>query len=127
MSLVARHLESEGICTVVIGSARDIVEECGVPRFLFVDFPLGNPCGKPWDVPMQQALICEALDLLEKSWQPRTTVQAPFAWTADESDLWRNRYMNVDDSNREALAEAGRRSREQQRQNKQQMNKKSSG
>jgi len=126
VSLVARHLESNGICTLVIGSARDIVEECGVPRFLFVDFPLGNPCGKPWDVSMQHALICEAFDLLEKSWQPRTTVQAPFVWSADENDLWRNRYMQVDDSNREALAEAGHKRREQQRQTKQQMNKKSS-
>ena len=105
---------------MVIGSARDIVEECGVPRFLFVDFPLGNPCGKPWDVPMQQALIGEAFDLLEKSWQPRTTVQASFAWTADENDLWRNRYMHVDDSNRKILVEAGRKRREQQRQIKQQ-------
>ena len=127
MSLVARHLESEGISTVVIGSARDIVEECGVPRFLFVDFPLGNPCGKPWDVSMQQALICEAFDLLEKSWQPRTTVQAPFVWTTDEKDLWRNRYMHVDDSNREDLAEAGRKRREQQSQTKEQMNKIFSG
>ena len=127
MSLVARHLESEGISTVVIGSARDVVEECGVSRFLFVDFPLGNPCGNPWDVPMQQALIGEAFDLLEKSWQPRTTVQSPFAWTADENDLWRNRYMHVDDSNREALAEAGRKRREQQRQSKQQKNNKDSG
>ena len=127
MSLVARHLESEGICTVVIGSARDIVEECGVPRFLFVDFPLGNPCGKPWDVPMQQGLICEAFDLLEKSWQPRTTLQAPFAWTSDGNDLWRNRYMQVDDSNREALAQAGRKRREKQRQTKQQMIKNSYG
>ena len=126
MSLVARHLESEGISTVVIGSARDVVEECGVPRFLFVDFPLGNPCGKPWDIPMQQALIGEAFDLLEKSWQPRTTLQASFAWTTDENDLWRNRYMLVDDSNREALAIAGRRRREQQGQNKQQKNKKDS-
>ena len=112
---------------MVIGSARDIVEECGVPRFLFVDFPLGNPCGKPWDIPMQQALIGEAFDLLEKSWQPRTTVQAPFAWTADENDLWRNRYMQVDDSNCEALAEAGHKRREQQRQSKQQKNNKDSG
>jgi len=126
VSLVARHLESEGICTVVIGSARDIVEECGVPRFLFVDFPLGNPCGKPWDLPMQQALISEAFDLLGKSWQPRTTVQAPFSWTANENDLWRNRYMCVDDLNIEALAE-GRKRREQQRQTKQQTNKKYSG
>ena len=112
---------------MVIGSARDIVEECGVPRFLFVDFPLGNPCGKPWDVPMQQALIGKTFDLLEKSWQPRTTVQASFAWTADENNLWRNRYMHVDDSNLEVLVEEGHKRREQQRQTKQQMNKKSSG
>ena len=74
---------------------------------------------------MQQALIGEAFDLLGKSWQPRTTVQASFNWTADGNDLWRNRYMHVDDLNREALAEAGRKRREQQRQNKQQMNKRS--
>ena len=124
MSLVARHLESEGISTVVIGSARDIVEECGVPRFLFVDFPLGNPCGKPWDVAMQKSLICEAFDLLKNSWQPRTTVQSTFAWTVNGNDLWRNRYMHVDDSNREVLVEAGRKRREMQRQNKEQTNKK---
>ena len=118
MSLVARHLESEGISTVVIGSARDIVEECGVPRFLFVDFPLGNPCGKPWDVPMQKALISDAFDLLDKSWKPRTTIQSPFIWTVDENDLWRTRYMYVDDSNREALAKAGSKRREMQRKSK---------
>ena len=73
---------------------------------------------------MQQALISEAFDLLEKSWKPRTTVQAPFTWTADGNDLWRNRYMHVDDLNREALADAGRKRREQQRQIKQQKNKK---
>ena len=76
---------------------------------------------------MQQALLGEAFNLLEKSWHPRTTVQAPYAWTAYENALWRNRYMHVDDSNREALSEAGRKRREQQRQTKQQMNKKSSG
>ena len=43
--------------TVIIGSALDIVEHCAVPRFLFVDFPLGNPCGKPWDHPMQQRIV----------------------------------------------------------------------
>ena len=122
MSLVSRHLESKGISTVVIGSARDIVEECGVPRFLFVDFPLGNPCGKPWDVHMQKGIIGEALNMLEKSWQPRTTVQAPFFWKADGNELWRNRYMQVDDLNRETLAEEGRKRREQQRENKQKTN-----
>ena len=77
MSLVARHLEADGIATVVVGSARDIVEECGVPRFLFSDFPLGNPCGAPGDRAMQQAIVGYALDLLESATLPRTTVQTP--------------------------------------------------
>jgi D-proline reductase (dithiol) PrdB len=107
-------LEANGIATVVLGSARDIVEECGVPRFVFTDFPLGNPCGKPWEVPMQQAVIGTALDLLEKAWQPRTTVQAPFVWTPDKNDHWRERFMRVDDSNRATLAQAGEERRERQ-------------
>jgi hypothetical protein len=87
---------------------------------VFVDFPLGNPCGKPWDVSMQQVVIGEAFDLMEKAWQPRTTVQAPFVWNESENDLWRDRYMRVDDSNREILAEAGRQRREKQKQAKRQ-------
>ena len=57
MSLVARHLEANDIPTIILGSAKDIVEHCGVPRFLFTDFPLGNPCGKPWDVEMQRRIV----------------------------------------------------------------------
>jgi hypothetical protein len=104
VSLVARHLEENGIATVIIGSARDIVEECGVPRFLFTDFPLGNPCGRPNDADMQRALVGSGLDLLERAWAPRTTVQAPFAWP-DHS--WRHDFMCVDENNREELARAG--------------------
>ncbi len=104
MSLVARHLEENGLATVIVGSARDVVEECGVPRFLFTDFPLGNPCGKPWDVPMQQAIMTMALDLLESAWSPRTTIQTPFRW---DNDDWRDNFMRVDDGNREALAKEG--------------------
>ena len=50
VSLVARHLEANGISTVVMGCAKDIVEHAAVPRFLFSDFPLGNSAGKPHDV-----------------------------------------------------------------------------
>ena len=105
MSLVARHVEANGIPTVVIGSARDIVEECGVPRFLFTDFPLGNPCGKPWDKEMQRSILDMVLDLLRNAWQPRTTVQSPFVWSEDES--WRTAFMQVSAQNREALRIAG--------------------
>ncbi len=105
MSLAARHLEANGIPTVVIGSARDIVEECGVARFLFSDFPLGNPCGVPWDRDMQRAIAGHALDLLESTTLPRTTVQTPFRWSGDAS--WKERYARVDPEQALALRRAG--------------------
>jgi hypothetical protein len=105
VSLVARHLEENGIPAVVVGSARDIVEECGVARFLFTDFPLGNPCGRPWDAAMQRSIVEMALALLEKAWQPRTTVQAPFRWAED--DAWRDVFMHLSAENQAALKKAG--------------------
>ena len=94
VSLVARHLEAHGIATEILGSARDVVEHCGVPRFVFTDFPLGNPCGKPYDAAMQHAIVGLGLDLLEKAFVPRTTVQTPFVWSEDQS--WRDNYMRID-------------------------------
>jgi hypothetical protein len=111
VSLVARHLEENGIATVVMGCARDIVEECGVTRFVFTDFPLGNPCGKPWDAGMQRSILGMALDLIERAWMPRTTIQTPYLWQNDE---WRDAFMRVDDSNRETLARQGKERRELQ-------------
>ena len=93
MSLVARHLEAHGIPTVVIGSARDIVEQCGVPRFVFTDFPLGNPCGRPYDADMQRTIVGTALDLLETARFSRTTIQTPFRW--DAGGEWRASYMRL--------------------------------
>ena len=112
MSLVARTLEENGIPTVVIGSARDIVEECGVPRFLFSDFPLGNPCGKPGDRAMQREIAAYAFDLLETARFPRTTVQTPFVWDDDAS--WKRRYARVDEESAERLRRAGEARRSQQ-------------
>jgi hypothetical protein len=115
-------LEENGIPTVVVGSARDVVEECGVARFLFTDFPLGNPFGKPWDKDMQSAIMDLALDLLTHAWQPRTTVQAPFIWSED--DTWRTNFMQVTPENKEALLKAGQERRAEQARVKAVLNKK---
>lgn len=115
MSLAARFLEANGIATVVCGSARDIVEQAAAPRFVFTDFPLGNPMGKPYNVDMQQAITTMAVDLLESAPSPRTTVQAPFTWGGN---AWRGAYMRVDDSNRAALREAGEQRRGRQAERK---------
>ncbi len=80
MSLISRYIEEHGIPTVVIGAARDIVEHCGVARFLFVDFPLGSPCGEPWDLDQQRDIFRQALDLLENAPGPMTTREAGYSW-----------------------------------------------
>ena len=97
----------------MIGSARDVVEECGAARFLFSDFPLGNPCGRPYDTEMQRAIANAALDLLETATAPRTTVQTPFVWSGDDS--WKDAYSRVDSANAEELLRVGERRRERQR------------
>ncbi|MFT7598946.1 MAG: D-proline reductase (dithiol) PrdB [Acidimicrobiales bacterium] len=111
VSLVARHLEANGIPTVVVGSARDIVEEIGVPRFLFVDFPLGYPTGRPGDSEQQRKICEEALDLLEGAWTARTTAHANVEWG---DDAWRSNYMRIDDTTSAALSAAGAKRRQDQ-------------
>jgi hypothetical protein len=64
--------------------------------FLFTDFPLGNPFGKPWDKEMQSSIIDMALALLQYAWQGRTTVQTPFTWSEDEK--WRKIFMHTSEN-----------------------------
>jgi len=93
VSLAARMLEENGIATVVMGCAKDIVEHVGVPRLLFSDFPLGNAAGRPND-PESQALTLElALRLLESAPGPRTTMASPLKWSDDPS--WKQDYSNI--------------------------------
>jgi D-proline reductase (dithiol) PrdB len=94
VSLAARHLEENGIATIVMGCAKDIVEYCGVPRFLFSDFPLGNAAGRP-NNPESQAVTLElALRVLESAPAARTTVQSPLRWSADP--LWKLDFSNIE-------------------------------
>jgi len=102
VSLAARHLEANGIPTVIMGCAKDIVEYVGVPRFLFSDFPLGNPAGRPND-PDSQAFTLElALRVLETAPAARTTVQSPLRWS-DHSE-WMLDYSNIAQLSPEEIA-----------------------
>ena len=103
MSLVARHLEADGLPTVIMGCAKDIVEHCGVPRFLFSDFPLGNSAGKPFDADSQAATLELALRVLETAPAPRTTVQSPQRWNDDAA--WKLDYNNLAKLTPEDIAE----------------------
>jgi len=93
VSLAARHLEADGIPTVIMGCAKDIVEYCGVPRFLFSDFPLGNSAGRPFDVESQRQTLELALRVLESAPGARTTMQSPIRWSEDAA--WKRDYLDL--------------------------------
>jgi hypothetical protein len=102
ISLVARHLEANGIPTVVMGCAKDIVEHAAVPRFLFSDFPLGNSAGKPRDPDSQDFTLELALRVLETAPAAQTTVQSPLRWSREPS--WKHDYNNIAALSAEELA-----------------------
>ena len=102
VSLAARHLEANGIPTIIMGCARDIVEYVGVPRFLFSDFPLGNPAGRPNDPESHSFTLELALRVLEAAPASRTTVQSPLRWS-DNPD-WKLDYSNIERLSAEEIA-----------------------
>ena len=93
-ALTARHLEANGIPTVLMGCAKDIVEHAGIARFLFSDFPLGNAAGKPHDPTSQDQTLEYALRLLESAIGPQTTMQNPIRWNDDGK--WKLDYLNLE-------------------------------
>jgi len=93
VTLIARHLEENGIATVIMGAAKDIVEHAGAPRFLFSDVPLGNAAGPPNDPEAQLRNLHRALDLLETAPGPRTTLHSPEIFSSDMS--WKLDYCNI--------------------------------
>jgi D-proline reductase (dithiol) PrdB len=102
VSLAARHLEANGIPTIIMGCARDIVEYVGVPRFLFSDFPLGNPAGRPNDPESYSFTLELALRVLEAAPASRTTVQSPLRWS--DSPDWKLDYSNIERLSAEEIA-----------------------
>jgi len=84
-----------------MGCAKDLVESCGVARFLVSDFPLGNSCGKPFDAESQAQTLNMALALFDSATEPRTTVISPQRWA--DNDDWKRDFMNIDALSEEQL------------------------
>jgi hypothetical protein len=94
VSLIARHLEANGIATVIMGCARDIVESAGVPRYFWSNLPLGNSAGKPQDLASQTRTLRDALALIDSATEPRTTQVSDQHWST--SDDWQLDFMNIE-------------------------------
>lgn len=91
---------------MIIGAAPDIVEHCGVLRFVFSDFPLANPCGHPCDKHMHTATLRLALRAWETATGPCTTVRSRFEWKVEDPE-WHERYNRIHPRNRQRLLVIG--------------------
>ena len=94
VALAAVQLEREGISTVIIGCALDIVQYVGAPRFIFNDLPLGNSAGIPHDISSQDIIARLAIKVLYKETVPRNVVRSPLRWKGP--DDWKKDYSNIE-------------------------------
>ena len=91
MSLVSRVLESGGISTVTYTNARDIAASAGNPRQVFLNYPLGNPAGRPHDPDNQRDVLRAGFKLLEEADKPGIIVDLPYVWS--DSTAWIENFM----------------------------------
>ena len=80
MGLIARAIEANGIPTVSISITKDLTESVGVPRAVFVKWPLGHPLGEPNQPLQQRTLIFEALKLLKEADKAGIIHEPGFRW-----------------------------------------------
>ncbi len=84
--MVARFLEGKGIPTLCLGSAYDILNAGKAPRSVFLDYPLGHSCGKPFSEKDQDDVLEQAVKLFEQITEPGNIVILDKQW---EDDNWR--------------------------------------
>ena len=80
MGLLARVVEEVGVCTVYVGSVRDMMAQVKPPRPAFVNFPMGHQCGKAFDKELQTNIIKDALNTLKTLEEPGQIVDLPYDW-----------------------------------------------
>jgi D-proline reductase (dithiol) PrdB len=83
VGLVARVVEEAGISTVVVSTGRDLSVQVRAPRTVFVNFPMGNPFGRPFDRAQQRAILLDVLHALERIQEGGTVIDLPYDWGED--------------------------------------------
>ena len=84
MGLVARELEAGGLATVAVSITRDLTEAVGIPRAVFVKWPLGHPLGEPDRPAQQRTVIFDALCLLLEAEEPGQIRDLGYRWRREE-------------------------------------------
>jgi D-proline reductase (dithiol) PrdB len=77
---VARVVEEAGIPTIVVSTGRDLSAQVRPPRTVFVNFPMGNPFGKPFDKVQQRTILLDALRALDSIKHGGEMIDLPYQW-----------------------------------------------
>jgi hypothetical protein len=84
VGLIARTIESARISTTCISLTKYITESIGVPRSLFIKWPLGHPLGEPHKQEQQRTIIFDALRLLITEKQAGNIYEPGYRWKREE-------------------------------------------
>jgi len=82
VGLVCRVVEEAGIATVCLSTGRDLTLQVKPPRSLFVNFPMGNNFGKPFDASMQTSILRRALAMIHEVEEGGALIDWPEQWHA---------------------------------------------
>lgn len=84
MGLIARIIESEGISTVVFSLSKELTLAVGVPRAVYVKWPLGHPLGEPGKPQQQRTMLFLGLQLAQTATGPGALVEPGFRWKREQ-------------------------------------------
>tara|TARA_B100000676_G_scaffold64154_1_gene63612 strand:- start:989 stop:1225 length:237 start_codon:yes stop_codon:yes gene_type:complete len=65
---------------VCLSTGRDLTELVRPPRSLFINFPMGNAFGKPFDNAMQRGVLQSCLDMVIDCEVPGELRDLPHEW-----------------------------------------------
>ncbi len=83
VGLIARVVESYGICTVALSLNREISRKVESPRCLYLRFPYGAALGEPGNVDQQRTILRDMFDALRTVDCAGTIVDLPYRWRRD--------------------------------------------
>lgn len=78
--MIARAIEAVGVATTSISIAKDLTAAVGVPRAVFVKWPLGHPLGEAGNVAQQRTMVFEMLKLLVAATEPGQIATPNYRW-----------------------------------------------
>ena len=73
-------VEESGIPTVVVSTGRDLSAQVRPPRTVFVNFPMGNSFGKPFDKDQQRTILLDALGALDSIKRGGEMIDLSYEW-----------------------------------------------